>query len=236
MTQADGIMKTIDARRFVQSFLKQKLGDEYKPATKREVARMRGHFVQTVSLGVSRSEWMTVYPTFYVVGADPSDEVMFQTMSLPMSGIDSSRRWSVQPETLLDEILADRLVRQIEEETPLSFLLPLTDASIHKTLQKFCKGAQHWAPSLSLTYWEILTGNKTAADTLAISKKQFIKHSRFGSGKQPLDFEHTLMARYELLQARIGSPDCIGQCRAEAEVHAAKLKLPKIHWPQEWPE
>lgn len=178
---------------------------------------------------------MYVYPTFYVVGADPTHEVMFQTMSLPMSGVDSDRRWRVDPEALLDESLAERFVKQIEKDSPLSFHEPLTDSDIHRALVKFCKCRKSWMPSLSLAYWEILTGARSAADTLVMAKKEFIKYSRYGAGKEPLDFEQALMARFELLQARIGSADGVSQCRAEAEAHAARLRLPKIEWPTEWP-
>lgn len=228
-------MQASDVKKFAQTLLKQKLGDEYRIVSNRDLVRMRGPFVQSVLLGIKRSGSLSVIPTFYVIGADPSDEVMFQTMSLPMSGIDRDRRWLVFDGVPLDEGLADRLVEQLKKDSPLSYIEPLSDVKIHRSLKKFVSRKKHWAPSLSLAYWEILTGAKSAAKTLQKSKRIFVQYSRYSTSEEPLECERKLMDRYDLLHKRLDSVEGISQCRVDADAHAAKLKLPNIDWPLDWP-
>lgn len=229
-------MQALKVKHFSQTILKQKIGsEEYRIFQKRDLIRMHGPFVQSILMGIGRNGSLSVIPTYYQVGADPSDEVMFQTMSLPISGIDRNRRWLVFDGTPLDEPLAERLVKQLKKESPLSYFEPLDDKNIYKCLKKFTRKTRHWAPGLSLAFWEILVGAKSAPKTLEKAKKLFVRYSRYSISKEPLEYEQKLMARYDLLRERLDSVDGVSQCREDAEIHAEKLKLPKIEWPAEWP-
>jgi hypothetical protein len=228
-------MQALKVKHFSQTLLKQKFGDDYRIYAKRDLIRMRGPFVQSVILGIGRSGSLSVIPTFYVVGADPSDEVMFQTMSLPLSGVDRKRKWLVLKDAPLDEMLVERLARQLNRDSPLSYFEPFSDEKIHRCLRKFTRKTKHWVPSLALAYWEIMTGAESSMKTLEKARSIFIKFSRYGAGKEPLDYEVKLMERYGVLRERVDSDDGFRKCREEAELHAEKLKLPKIDWPAEWP-
>lgn len=204
--------------------------------SKRDLVRMRGPFVQAVLFAKKRSDWLLIIPTFYVAGANPADPILFQNMSLPISGMDENRRWSFPPETALNAELAQRLVAQLERESPLSFAKPLEDDTIGTTLDLLVRRRSYWVSGLSRAFFNMCRGaDSTVLDDLALARKLFIKYSRYGLGQAPLDYEQVLMARFDTLQRRLQKPDCILLCRAEAEEHAGRLQLPTVSWPSEWP-
>lgn len=196
---------------------------------------MRGPFLQGVLFAKKRSGWLHVIPTFYVVGANPADPVIFQTISLPVHGVDEAMKWKWHADTLLDDNLASRIVSQLEECSPISFVGALDDVTVAVSLTIFSEKVTHWAPLLSLAFFCICSGNSSARDNLDRARRIFLKLSRYGSGTPPLDFEQALLARFDELEARLENPDCISICRAEAVEHAARLSLPVIEWPTEWP-
>ncbi|MGD2117911.1 MAG: hypothetical protein PVG66_06115 [Chromatiales bacterium] len=224
-------MKSLEIKRFAQTILLHRLGEGFQIHAKRDLVRLRGPFVQSVLLANKRSGWLHVIPTFYVIGADPAHEAMFQTMSLPISGVDDTGRWRMSPETPLNEALASHIMTQLEEESPLSYIAPLNDSNIHKTLNLFYKKVPNWMPGLSLAFWEILAGKTMAARSLAKAKRKFIRYSRYGTNKFPRDFEQELMKRFDVLESRLGTPEGLHACRQEAEAHAERLGLGKIGWP-----
>ena len=203
--------------------------------TKRDLVRMRGPFVQAVLFAKKRSDWLHIIPTFYVAGDDPAAETLFQTMSLPIARTDDERRWRFPPETALDADLAQGLVGQLERESPLSFAKPLEDDAIVAALDLFARRVPHWAPALSMAFFNMCRGAVCAGADLAQARKLFVKYSRYGLGQAPLDYEQVLMARFDTLQRRLQEPECILLCRAEAEGHASRLGLPAVGWPPEWP-
>lgn len=229
-------MKAIKA--FSQFEIRPLLGADFSAYiyAKRDLVRMRGPFVQAVLFAKKRSDWLLVIPTFYVAGANPADPVLFQTMSLPISGMDENRRWRFPPETLLDAKLAQDLVAQLERESPLSFVKPLEDDAIGATLDLIVRKGPHWASYLSRAFFNMCRGAVDAAGAdLAQARKLFIKRSRYRLGQTPFDFEQVLMARFDTLQRRLQEPECVLLCRAEAEEHASRLQLPAVEWPPEWP-
>lgn len=211
------------------------LAADFSVYAKRDLVRMRGPFVQAVLFAKKRSDWLHIIPTFYVAGANPAELVLFQNMSLPISGVDENRRWRFPPETPLNAELAQRLVAQLERDSPLSFVKPLEDNAIETTLDLFVRKSTYWVSALYKAFFSMCRGADAAGADLALARKLFIKHSRYGRGKAPLDFEQVLMARFDTLQRRLLEPDCILLCRAEAEEHASRLGLPAVEWPPEWP-
>lgn len=228
-------LKTKDIAYFVKNMIWPKFGPGYFIYKRQDLVRMRGPFLQGVLFAKKRSGWLHVIPTFYVAGANLADPVIFQTMSVPVHGIDEARRWKWHADTLLDDHLASHIVSQLEEYSPLSFVEALDDLAVGASLTHFAKELSHWAPFLSLAFFCICSGNPSARDNLDHARRIFLKLSRYGSGTPPLEFEQALLARFDELEARLDDPDCISICRTEAEEHAARLFLPPIEWPTEWP-
>jgi hypothetical protein len=202
---------------------------------RRDLARSRGPFVQALLFAQKRSGWLQVLPTFYVLGAVPSDEVLFQTMSVPVSGIDKDRQWLVRGDLALDANLAERLAAQLAVSSPVSFFEPLEDNTIGAAIDLYTRRSPLYHASISRAFMSMCMGSRSSAAHLAAAHASFIKRSRYGKGGEPYDFEQALLARLEVLRQRLSDPAGLLMCREEAEVHALRLGLPKLHWPPEWP-
>ncbi|MGW8393675.1 hypothetical protein [Pseudoduganella sp. HUAS MS19] len=228
-------LKTSEIAGFSKSMVRPRLGPDFFTHTNRDMVRCRGPFLETVFFAKKRSGWLHVIPTFFVVGADPAASVIFQTMSLPLNGIDETGKWRFRPETLLDEALATHIVAQIERDSPLTFIGPLKDDAIDSALRTFVRQIVHPVPSLSLAFFNMCRGAPSARSELAATRKRFLKMSRYGSGKPPLDSEQAMLARLDELAARLDSPDCIAICRDEVIEHARNLNISVPEWPTDWP-
>lgn len=227
-------MKRNDLRKFSKSYLRPHLGAEYFQYKGGDLFRARGPFLQGVLLAIKRSGWLQIIPTFYVVGAMPSYDVIFQSVSLPVSGVDEDRVWLRSPETTLDESLSRYVIENIERESPLSFLEPASDGAIDEALRFFVKKVDHMAPSIFLAFFNLCRGAASTPKDLATAKSIFLKKSRYASGKPPLEYEKLLLDRFNDLEARLKNPDCVHVSRAEADEHAKTLGLPGIEWPEDW--
>lgn len=201
----------------------------------RDLIRMRGPFVQALLFGNSRTQTLDVVPAFYVVGAYPADSALFQTMSIPLVDATGDLRWLSAADAPVEEELAQRLLAQVEQDSPLSFIAPLQDESISMALEHLVTTSSHWLPALSKAFFAMCMGSSTAAADLARARDTFIRLSNVGRGGTPRPFERDLMARFDDLNLRLQGIDCIAQCRKEAEEHAARLGLPAIACPPEWP-
>lgn len=228
-------MRAEEINRFVTNVVRPLFGADFSIYATRDLVRRRGPFVQAVLFSRKKSGWLHVIPTFYVVGACPSDEVMFQTMSLPISGVDEKRLWRWPPDVVLDESLAQKIVRLVSQESPLSFEHCLNDTDIEHVLSLFCKKVQHSSPWLSRAYFNMCRGLLSAGEDLRLAQDKFIKCSRFGRGASPLDFETALLNRFSSLEARVSDAECIELCKVEVLAHVEKLRLPPSQWPSDWP-
>lgn len=228
-------LKVSDIKRFSKNVVLPHMGQDYSLYMGRDLIRMRGGFLQGILFAKKRSGWLNVIPTFFVVGTDPSDPVIFQTMSLPISGIDKDRKWKWPQDVTLDEELANEIIAKVEIDSPLSFKKSLNDRAIESVLSVFVKKGTHWMPSLSLAYYNMCRGSKSARKDLERARLIFIEHSRYGAGQPPLPYEKILLNRFEELETRFSSSNGIEICRTEAELHARKLSLPAIQWPNDWP-
>lgn len=228
-------LKTSEIVKFSKSMVRPQLGPDFFIHTNRDLVRSRGPFLEAVLFARKRSDWLHVIPTFFVVGADPSAPVLFQTMSLPIHGIDETGKWRFPPDSLLNDELARHIVSQLERESPLTFTGPLQDEAIDTALRIFVREVAHPAPSLSLAFFNLCRGASSARSDLANARRLFLKLSRYGSGKPPLDYEQALLARLDELEARLDSSDSIAICRKEVSEHARKMALPVPDWPADWP-
>lgn len=231
-------MKTISAKditAFSGQTVLPLLDAGFSVHARRDLVRLRGPFVQALLFAQKRSGWMQVIPTFYVLGAIPSDEVLFQTMSVPVSGLDPHRRWMVSGDQPLDARLAQRFITQLTQSSPVSFVEPLVDDMIVAAIDLYARQSRQYHASISKAFMGMCMGSRSSAADLAAAHARFVRFSRYGRGGEPYDFEQALLARLEVLKHRLSDPAGVLACRAEAEEHAARLGLPELQWPQEWP-
>ncbi|WP_256077336.1 hypothetical protein [Massilia sp. YIM B04103] len=228
-------MTNTDIQRFAREELLPRLGGDYALFSRRDAVRLRGSFAQSVLLGSKRSGNLLVIPTFYVVGARPDDECMHQTLSLPVSGMDTARKWHVRPDQALDAALAQHLIGQMEKDSPLSFVAPLDDAGLDRCLGIYLKKTDQWIPALSRAFLSMCRGLPQARAELDAARRIFLVTSRFGLGGTPVDWENAALARFDELASRLERDDCIALCRADAEAHAQRMRLPALPWPAAWP-
>lgn len=225
--------KAKDLAKFVKTQLLPLLPDEYTAVHgNRTVLRMRGHFVQWIGIGTSRSGWIDIFPTLYVVGAHNTEIVMTGTARLydPRD----PRKWTFPKDISLDQSFARLIIERIETETPISFIQPLDDETIIKALVWFNKQVKHWAVKWYIAFWYLCQGDPSALPYLNKLEKYFAEVCG-PKAKYPVrDWEKAHWARIKLLQARMSDSHCVVLCREEAEQHAAQLGLPKLVWPTEW--
>lgn len=206
------------------------LKDQYK---KRDILRLRGNLVQLVIVGVSRGGWIHVSPTLYVLGSEPNENFIHQTVGLDTK---QPQAWKFPPETLLDASFSNEIADRLAHDVPISFTQPLSDEAISRGLCWFGKDGLHWAADLFLAFFNMTRGATSARKDLAHAFELFRRNSRLSTDKPLRDWEEALLTRFNELEARLDRPDCIALCRADAEAHAGLLKLPAIVWPPEWPE
>lgn len=225
--------KRKDIARFAYDYLQPLLADSYERYKKGDLVRMRGNLVEGLLIGVSRGGWIHIYPTFYVIGADPAYEGIHQTVSLEAK---NPHGWKFPPETPLDEALAKEILDRLARDSPISFVDPLDDEAIDKGLRWFGRDKLHWSADLFAAFFNMARGASTTRADLARAFEIFRRRSRLSTGKPLRDWEEVLRNRFIELQSRLDRDDCISLCRADAEAHAKVLGLPPIAWPPEWPE
>ena len=187
----------------------------------RDSVRLHGAFVQLMALSGGRyGHTLHVLPTFYVVGARPWDEVITQSIS-----VDSiqPRDWRIQ-DASLDHSLAALLNQRIEKASPIPYSQPLTNAAIVKALEFFEKRGTSEVASMGLAFFLMSLGRVDVASRLKLARKTFMKDNN------PIkhDWQHNVVKRLDVLEARVSQPDCVELCRREAEEHAQRLGLPAL--------
>jgi hypothetical protein len=189
---------------------------------------MRGSFVQSFELSRSRGPVLCVTPKFFVTGADPAFPVMHDALSL--DSLDPHHWNFVKPK--LSHDFASTLMDMIRSDSPVSFFDELTDASLDESIRWFIARTDHWCAYQFKAFIAILQGQVSARNDLTHAISKFRKQAL---SDPPRDHETVLLQRYAELEARLDRPDCIALCRADAEEHARRLKLPPVEWPPEWP-
>lgn len=211
---------------FAAKWVRPLLGPDFVVYRKRDLARLSGPFVQLLAMSVSRGGVLRVHPTFFVAGADLSLEVIPQNVSLEVL---DPPRWSFDEPTL-DEAFAHRLVSQLEEHTPLSFVAPLEGAAgVDRAFRHFAQRTTHWSCSLYHAFYLLACGRPEAAQQLAQSRQRYDRlGERIASQVPP--WRVVLGARLDALERRVGLPAGAGLCRDEAQQQARLLELPDIRW------
>lgn len=207
------------------------LPDDYVVYMKRDYLRMRGPFIQLLAVSLGRGgRVVKVHPTFYVAGADLKMDVITESASL---GIIDPHDWRFLDQPL-DSSFARLIVDRVAAHTPLSFQEPITDAAMAGALKQFARMPKNWSVRLLYGFLLILLGHGDARRELRNAVADFTKDRRKRNDAPSWELE--MDARFTELLARLDAPDRILRCRQDAEAHAARLKLPGIRWPAEWPQ
>jgi len=216
---------------FVQQAIWPRLPADYFVYKKRGLARMRGPFVQLLVLSKNKSgRFLKAHPTLYVAGAEPGMATICQNVSLEVW---APRKWMFDSPAL-DSSFARNLVLQIERETPVSFVQPLTDTSINRAFHRFNAKSCDWHAQFFLAFLSILQNKRSAYDDLRLARKRFQKLT-FSRVSKIAPWVDVLSDRFSELENRIGRSDCLSLCRVDCQHHAELLKLPLIDWPDDWP-
>lgn len=109
-------MKVTEIQHFSRERLLPRLGEDYRMMSRRDIARSRGPFIQALLFLTKRSGSQQLIPTCYVIGADPAEASMTQTMSLPMDGVDRDRRWYIGADVPADDSLANQVIDALRRE------------------------------------------------------------------------------------------------------------------------
>lgn len=189
----------------------------------RALVRQRANFVQLVALSGGRyGETLKVLPTFYVVGARPSDEVIPQSISLNAEYPD---KWRFQ-DRHLDGDLAGEICKLLTEQSPLSFFSPIGIADVVAALELSAANAVSEDAPLFLAFFMMANGISGEKKWLGKARKCFQKQN-------PVilhDWQRETSRRIEALEQRINVPGAEILCQQEAEDHALRLNLPRITW------
>lgn len=225
------VLRESDLRGFMKNEVRPHLPHDYVVYMKRDYLRMRGPFVQLLTVSLGRGgRVVKVHPTFYVAGADLEMEVITESASLGM--IDPlDWRFVDQP---LDSSFAQLIIDRVAARTPLSFTEPIADGSMAGALRSFAQLPKNWSVRLLYGFLLILLGKPEARRELVRALADFTKDRRKRTDF-PVAWELELDARFTELIARLDARDCIIRCRQDAEAHATRLKLPAVRWPEEWP-
>jgi hypothetical protein len=199
---------------------------------KGDLLRLRGCFVQCVLFWVSRSGSLHVSPTLFVLGANPCDPTIHQTVGLE---IQDPRRWTFN-QMSLDNEFAAHIVDQMERDSRLSFIAQLKDDNIDHALRHHAVRSEHWAASIFLAFYNLTRGAEKAQSDISQARRTFERLSNASIGKRLRDWEQALSDRLQMLGERASQPDCTSRCRSEADEHAVRLRLAPIAWPPEWME
>ncbi len=229
MTQAVVDLSAKALNRYLVHELAPVLGPQFQRYGRRALVRMRGSVVQYLVLSASRTRVLVVSPGLFVCGADPNFPVLGGALSHRFV---RKNNWNfVDPK--LDEGLTNRIVTMLQADCgPLSFFSGMTDDLIGKEIKYFIHRGNFWSYHLHMAFFNITRGDRAAGDDLTRAVGAF---KALPLPDPPRDHDRALLRRFATLEARLDQPDCVALCRADAEEHARRLRLPPIRWPSEWP-
>lgn len=215
---------TAAIRKFSSTVLRPRLASNFVPYHgNRDLVRQQSNFVQLIALSGGRyGETLKVLPTFYVVGAFPSDEVIPQSVAL---SAENPSRWRFQGRHL-DKGLADDICNLLRENSPVSFFAPVGEADIVSALKRIAANATSEDAPLFLAFYMMANGISGQNLWLETARRTFLKRNP----EIHHDWQRTALQRIEDLEQRLGAPDATIVCQKEAQDQALRLKLPGIEW------
>lgn len=213
-----------DIIRFSGKHLRPKLAADFLPFHKnRDLVRQRLNFVQLLALSGGRyGETLKVLPTFYVLGARPSDEIMPQTVALSTK---HPERWRFQGRHL-DDQLADDICSLLKVHSPLSFFSPVGVDDVVSSLKFFCTDATSEDAPLFLAFFMMANGIPGEKLWIEKARKCFLRQNPVIQH----DWQRSTLQRIEHIERLSGDASAEFLCQQEANNHAARLRLPKIVW------
>lgn len=102
-----------------------------------------------------------------------------------------------------DDLFASEIMKRVAQDSPISFISPLTDEAIDKGLRWFGRDKLHWSADLFLAFFNMTRGAPSARDDLARAFDLFRRHSRLSMDEPLVDWEERLRDRFLELQARL---------------------------------
>lgn len=209
-------------RNFSSGFLLPILGTSFNLYQGRDPMRMFANLVQVLTLTGGRyGETLRIYPTIYVPGAYPWDEVITQSVMTTKGG----SGWSFQNREL-DGILAKEILVNFSK-TPPSYTIELSAGSVLESLPKLARNSVDDRGALYLAFFLMSTGLASAEPWIELASKMFLRNNN----KIQHDWQHRTEERISELRLRLGRLDQMEICRRESDQHARLLRLPAISWP-----
>jgi hypothetical protein len=224
--------------RFLDEFIGPNLGEGFTTFSQDEFIRMRGPFVQAFICEESLEDnSIAIIPTLYTVGAILADDRMYGTYCLNTKHV---HIWKPSLEIEInDTAFAQALVETTKKNALLSFLLPIEDKAVDRALRKVQQNNRAWASLQFKAFFNMTRGALSARKDIKNAIKSFhwasINPGVVGGFPPSQDWRTVVQARLEELERRLDQQNCISLCRADAEAHAKKLKLPSIEWPSDRP-
>lgn len=211
-------------KKFVTAILRPRVASDFVTHHEnRALVRQRCNFAQLIALSGGRyGETLKALPTFYVVGARPSDAIIPQSVSLHA---DEPHKWRFQGRQL-DEHLADDICRLLVRHSPLSYFAPFGAADVVEALKCVAKKEISEDAPLFLAFFMFANGISGGEAWIEKARRVFLKQN-------PIilhDWQRTTLLRIEELERRHNLPNAANLCQAEAQDQAMRLGLPRIEW------
>lgn len=208
-------------REFSSSYLLPRLGTGFGLFERRDPMRVFANLVQVLTLTGGRyGETLRIYPTIYVSGAYPWDEVITQSVVITEGG----GGWTFQNREL-DESLAEEVLAN-SSKTPLSYAAEMSAGSILESLPKIARNSVDERGAVYLAFFLMATGLASAEPWIELASKKFMRNNN----KIEHDWQRMTAERIGELGLRLGMIDRMEACRREADQHARFLRLPAMNW------
>lgn len=214
---------TIKLKKFSSEHLLPRLSSDFYLFKEKDPIRMICNFVQILTVTGGRyGETLRVFPTIYVPGAYPWDEVVTQSVQTTNDG----GGWMFQ-DRKLDDKLADDIAQNISK-SPMPGTAGISVRSVLEDFPKIARNSVDDRASLYLAFFLMSTDLASADPWMDLAQKLFKRNNK----KIEQNWQHLTKDRLEELQFRLAlsAPERIAKCRQEAEEHAHLLGLPAINW------
>lgn len=210
-------------REFSSVSLLPRLGVDFRLFKRRDPMRVLANFVQLLTLTGGRyGESLRIYPTIYIVGAYPWDEVITQSVVATKDG----RAWVFQNRDL-DNILADEILLSCSSIAP-SYEKALSARIVLEALSRIARGAVDERGAIYLAFFLMANDLGNAAPWLEFAQEMFMRNNK----RIEHEWQHRTETRIGELRLRLelSAVDRAEACRKEADQHATLLGLPAIRW------
>jgi hypothetical protein len=208
--------------KFCSDELQPRLAGDFKSYNS-AIVRTIDSFAQMVVLSGGRyGETLKVMPTFYVFGARPWEDSIPQSVALDA---ESPNRWRFSNPSL-DSALANSIASMLRTSSPLSFEARLTSQAVVTALQKCSRLAGMESAALFLGFYLMSTGKPGASTWLESARASFLRENKVLEH----EWQSRAKLRFDELLRRVADPNAREISHAEADRHAAMLRIQTLRW------